>query len=362
MEGLAMNANRVLVTGHEGYIGTVLVPMLVRAGMDVTGLDSGLFRECAIGPMPQVRAMAKDIRDVEESDVAGFDAIIHLAGLSNDPLGNMDPDLTAEINHTATVRFAEMAKAVGVRRFLFASTCAVYGPGGDSLLDEDSKIDPLTPYAKAKASAERDLDGLADDRFAPVHLRAGTAYGVSAMLRFDLVVNNLVAWATDTGRVFIKSDGRSWRPMVHIEDIARGYLALLEAPFDDVAGRAFNVGRTEENYTVRQVAGIVADVVTGATVEFAADAWADKLNYKADCTRLGQIAGYAPDWDVARGAQQLFETIRQKGFRTDDFEGSRYKRQGHLERLIADGRVDETFRWVARADKGASDALAVATA
>ncbi|MBC7172328.1 MAG: SDR family oxidoreductase, partial [Polyangiaceae bacterium] len=222
---------RVLLTGHKGYIGTVLAPMLEAAGHEVHGLDSDIFERCTFGAPPrEIPWTRKDIRDVELRDVEGFDAVIHLAGLSNDPLGDLDPALTYEINHHATVRLAELARRAGVHRFLFSSSCSNYGASdGESILDEESELRPVTPYGKAKALAEQDLAALADSRFCPVYLRNATAYGVSPRLRFDLVLNNLVAWAHTTGAVHLKSDGSAWRPLVHIEDISRAFLALLTA-------------------------------------------------------------------------------------------------------------------------------------
>ncbi len=236
---------RVLLTGHEGYIGTVLVPLLWAVGDEVVGLDSGLFRECSLGAVRPVPTIRKDIRDVEARDLAGIDAVIHLAGLSNDPLGDLNPTLTFEINHEATVRLAELVKRAGIRRFLYASTCSVYGAAGDDMLDETSPFNPVTPYAESKTRSERDLRRLADQSFSPVYLRAATAYGASPLLRFDLAVNNLVAWAATTGRVFLKSLGTSWRPFVHIEDIAQAYIVLLRAPRELVHDQAFNIGQTE---------------------------------------------------------------------------------------------------------------------
>ena len=260
---------RVLLTGHEGYIGTVLVPLLWAVGDEVVGLDSGLFRECSLGAVRPVPTIRKDIRDVEARDLDGVDAVIHLAGLSNDPLGDLNPTLTYEINHEATVRLAELTKRAGIRRFLYASTCSVYGAAGDDLLDESSPFNPVTPYAHSKVRSEQDLRRLADRSFSPVYLRAATAYGASPLLRFDLAVNNLVAWAATTGQVYLKSLGTSWRPFVHIEDIAQAYIVLLRAPDELVHNQAFNIGQTDENYRISQVAELVRDHVPDTTIEFA---------------------------------------------------------------------------------------------
>jgi nucleoside-diphosphate-sugar epimerase len=253
---------RVLLTGHKGYIGTVLVPMLLEAGHDVFGLDSDLFENSTFGngiqAIPEVR---KDIRDVEISDLQGFDAVLHLAGLSNDPLGNLNPNLTYEINHAASVRLAELSKQAGISRFIFSSSCSNYGAGGEDWLTEESAFNPVTPYGESKVKVEQDVSKLADDDFSPTFLRNATAYGVSPRLRFDLVLNNLVAWAFTTGRVYIKSDGTPWRPIVHIADISRAFIAVLHAPREIVHNDAFNVGRNEDNYQIRDLANIVKATV-----------------------------------------------------------------------------------------------------
>ena len=315
---------RVLLTGNEGYIGTVLVPLLRSVDAEVVGLDSGLFDECSITPVNRVRTIRKDIRDVEAADLDGIDAVLHLAGLSNDPLGDLNPILTYEINHEATVRLAELAKGRGIRRFVYASTCSVYGDGGDSVLDEESALNPLTPYAESKARSEADLRRLADGSFCPVYLRAATAYGVSPLLRFDLAVNNLVAWAATTSRVLLKSSGTSWRPLVHIEDIAQAYLVALRAPDELVHNRAFNVGRTEENYRIRDVAELVRQRVPDTRVEFAADASPDHRNYRVSCDRIHrELPEFQPRWTVAEGIDEIYQAIRETALSSDDFEGPR---------------------------------------
>ena len=337
---------RVLVTGHEGYIGTVLAPMLVDAGHDVAGLDSGLFAGCAfMGGAAEFPAVCMDIRDVRPADLEGFDAVIHLAGLSNDPLGDLDPVLTDEINHRASVRLAQYARAAGVGRFLFSSSCSTYGAAGDSFLDETGRLNPVTPYGIAKVRAEEGLSALADASFSPTCLRSATAYGVSPMLRFDLVANNLVAWAHTTGRVFIKSDGSPWRPLVHVEDIARAFLAVLHAPRERVHDRAFNVGRSEENYRVREIAEMVAATVPGTRIEYAPGAGPDTRCYRVDCRRIKQaLPEFQPTWDVARGIQELFASYGKVGLSAGEFEGPRFSRIAALQGMVADGRVDGTLR------------------
>jgi nucleoside-diphosphate-sugar epimerase len=338
---------RVLITGHEGYIGTVLVPTLLSARHELTGLDSNLFARCTFGDgVPEIPTITKDIRDVTVEDLRGFDAIIHLAGLSNDPLGDLNPGLTYEINHAASVRLAQLAKEAGVRRFLFSSSCSNYGAGGEDLLTEESPFNPVTPYGASKVMVEQDVARLADSTFSPTFLRNATAFGVSPRLRFDLVLNNLVAWAYSTGRVFIKSDGTPWRPIVHIEDISRAFLAVLEAPLEAVHNEAFNVGRNEDNYRVRELAEIVKETVPGTEIEYASDAGPDKRCYRVDCSKIRRVLpSFEPVWDARRGAVELFETYKRVGLKVEDFEGIRYKRIAHIKALIEEGAVDESLRW-----------------
>lgn len=321
--------------------------MLLSAKHEPTGLDSDIFRGCTFGTDPvEIPTIEKDIREVSVDDLAGFDAILHLAGLSNDPLGDLNPSLTYEINHVASVRLATLAKHGGVERFVFSSSCSNYGAGGEDLLTEESPFNPVTPYGKSKVLVEQDVAKLADSRFCPTFLRNATAFGVSPRLRFDLVLNNLVAWAYSTGRVLIKSDGTPWRPIVHIEDISRAFLAVLEAPMDLVHNEAFNVGRNEDNYRVRELAEIVSETVPGTEIEYAADAGPDKRCYRVDCSKIRRVLpSFQPVWDARRGAQELYETYRKFGVNVSDFEGIRYKRIAHIRALIAEGVLDESLRW-----------------
>ena len=338
---------RILLTGHKGYIGTVMVPMLLAQGHEVVGLDSDFFERSTFGEgIHSIPELKKDIRNVEASDLEGFDAAIHLAGLSNDPLGNLNPTLTYEINHFASVRFAKLAKAAGIKRFLFSSSCSNYGAGGSDWLNEESEFHPVTPYGTSKVRVEQEVAKLADSQFSPTYLRNATAYGVSPRLRFDLVLNNLVAWAFTTARVYIKSDGTPWRPIVHIEDISRAFIAALHAPREAVHNQAFNVGRNEDNYRIRELAEIVQQTVPGCQVEYASDGTPDKRCYRVDCSKIMQtLPEFQPQWDAQRGAQQLYAAYQKVGLTLEDFEGARYKRIAHIQQLLETGRLDETLRW-----------------
>jgi len=338
---------RVLVTGHKGYIGAVLVPLLQSRGHEVIGLDSDLYRRCTFGNgMPECPSLEKDVRDVELTDLRGVEAVIHLAALSNDPLGDLDPELTLEINHRASVRLAELARKAGVRRFLFSSSCSIYGASGDQMVDESGEFRPVTPYGLSKMLVERDVSQLATDSFSPVFLRNATVYGLSPRIRFDLVLNNLVAWAFTTGKVFLKSDGTPWRPIVHVEDVCLAFACLLEAPQERVHNEAFNVGRTEENYRIRDLADIVKDTVPNAQIEFSGEAGPDKRCYRVNCDKiLRTIPTFRPKWTAREGARQLYEAYRRYGLVLEEFEGPRYKRIDHVKWLLSTGQLDSSLRW-----------------
>jgi nucleoside-diphosphate-sugar epimerase len=338
---------KVLVTGCQGYIGTILVPMLQKEGFDVSGLDSDLYRRCTFsGSLPELPLIRKDVRDVEQEELRGFDAIIHLAGLSNDPLGDYRPELTEEINEKASVRLARMAKGAGIGRFLFASSCSNYGAAGADFLTEEASFNPVTPYGISKVKVEAALSKMADDDFSPTYLRASTAYGLSPRIRFDLVTNNLTAWAFTTGLVYLKSDGSPWRPIVHVEDISRAYIAALRAPRELVHNQGFNVGTTTENYQIREIAEMVKDVVPGCKIEYAKDAGPDKRCYRVDCNRLARVLhDFKPQWTARRGIEQLYDEYKRVGLTLEEFEGPKFMRIAHVKTLIKEGALDEKLRW-----------------
>lgn len=338
---------RILLTGSRGYIGTVMAPMLVRAGHEVVGVDADFYRRSTFGPWAEsIRTIVKDVRAIEATDLAGFDAVIHLAALSNDPLGNLNPKLTYEINHLASVRLASLAKEAGVARYLLASSCSNYGAASDAPVNEDSELNPVTPYGESKVMSEGDIIKLADDRFTPVFLRPATAYGVSPRLRFDIVLNNLVAWAFTSGKILLKSDGTPWRPIVHIQDISRAFIAALAAPRAAVHAQAFNVGRNEQNYRIREIAEIVKETVPGCEVVFAEGAGPDKRNYRADFTKIATVLpGFQPQWDARKGARQLYEAYKAIGLKLEDFEGPRYRRIDQIKQLMASDNLGLDLRW-----------------
>lgn len=338
---------KVLVTGHRGFIGTVMIPILLKEGFDVVGLDTDLYRYCTYGDDPiSIPNINKDVRDVAPDDLRGFDAVVHLAALSNDPLGNINPALTYDINHLASVRIAEIARQVGVKRFLFASSCSMYGKAGDDILDETANFNPVTPYAKSKVYVERDVAPMASDSFSPVFLRNATAYGVSPRIRFDLVINNLVAWAHTTGKILMKSDGTPWRPLVHIEDITQAVVCALKADREVIHGLAVNVGSNDENYQMRDLAKMVEETVPNCAIETEDGAGPDERCYRANFDKIHRVfPNFKTKWTARMGVEQCYQSYLKHGLNSEEYEGVKYKRIAHIEQLIADGKLDTNLRW-----------------
>ena len=338
---------RILVTGHDGYIGSVMTPILRVAGHEVVGLDTYFYEDCIFGKyFSPVSTIRKDIRDIASTDLKDFDAIIHLAALCNDPLSDLNPEWTYDINHIASVRLAKLAKDAGVKRFLYASSCSMYGAAGDEILAEDAPLCPLTPYAISKVRTELDVSRLADKDFSPVFMRNATAYGVSPKLRADLVLNNLLCWACTTGKVRIMSDGTPWRPIVHIEDISNAFKAALTAPTEKIHNQAFNVGVDNENYQVHQLAEIVQETVPGCQIEYAGKEGPDPRNYRVDFSKLAKtFPGLKMKWNARLGAKELYAAIQDIRLTLEDFQGRKYIRLTQIKHLLESGNLDDTLRW-----------------
>jgi nucleoside-diphosphate-sugar epimerase len=337
----------VLVTGHKGYIGSVMVIALLKAGYQVTGLDTGYFHECTLFPdLAEVPWVQKDIRDLEPTDLRGYDAVIHLAALSNDPIGNLNPVWTEEINYQGSVHLAKLAKTAGVGRFLFSSSCIMYGMSETTVVNEESPLAPETEYAKSKVKAEQAISELAEEGFSPTFLRNGTVYGISPRMRFDTVLNNLMAAALTTGKVVLYSDGKPWRPVVHVEDVARSFIAVLEAPISDVHNQVFNNGAEHLNRQIIELAKVVVRTVSDCRLEVLSQPDADQRTYKADFGKFSRVfPKFEFKWKVEEGARQLYETLKAADLTHKDFEDRRYIRVKWLSHLLDTGRLDNSLRW-----------------
>lgn len=338
----------ILVTGNNGYIGSKLTQLLLERGDRVTGLDTNYYQGCEFNEFKySIRQIPKDIRRVSKEDLKDIDAIIHLAALSNDPLGAFDKKLTDDINFLATVNLAGLAKEAGIRRFLYASSCSMYGIAGEEAVTEDSPLSPVTEYAISKVKSEKALSQMADGSFSPVFLRAATAYGIAPMLRCDLVVNNLTGWAYTTGKIRIMSDGTPWRPTIHVEDLARAYIACLDAPLEAIHNQAFNVGQNKENYRIREMAEVVKKVVPGCEVEYTYEHGSDSRTYRVSFDKISiRLKGFfKPQWDIEKGVKQLYQAFKAHGLTLEEFIGNRYIRLNQLKVLVDKKAVDKDLFW-----------------
>jgi nucleoside-diphosphate-sugar epimerase len=343
-------SKRLLITGHKGYIGSVMVPFCLEAGYEVIGLDSGYFEQCTLMPdAVEVPSMRKDIRDLEPSDLEGFDGVIHLAALSNDPIGNLNNVWTDEINFKASVRLAKLAKAVGVQRFLFSSSCIMYGMSEAAVVTEESPLDPKTEYARSKVKSEQKISELADNDFSPTFLRNGTIYGASPRMRFDTVLNDLMGSAVSTGKVVVYSDGKPWRPVIHVQDVARAFLTVLEAPIIDVHNQAFNTGANHLNHQIIELAEIVVKTVPGCELSVLAQSGADQRTYKSDFGKFARVfPTFAFKWTAKEGAEELYEAFQRVGLTYSLFTDKRFTRLKWLRYLLDSGKLDHSLRWQTR--------------
>jgi len=339
---------KVLVTGNKGYIGAVLCKRLVEEGFDIAGLDTGFYEDCVFFKTDcTVAQISKDIRSVTKNDLLGFDAVIHLAALSNDPIGALNPQLTSDINYLASVRLARLAKEAGVKRFIFSSSCSVYGVAGDKLIDETGALNPATEYAKSKIESEKEIAKLADEKFSPVFLRNATVYGISPMLRVDLVVNNLVGWAFTTGKIRVMSDGSPWRPLIHIQDISSAFIAILKVPRELIHDQVFNVGQNNQNYRVREIVEAIKKTMPECEIEFTGEHGVDTRTYRVDFSKFNDTLGpyFKSEWNIEKGIRELADIYKSKNFSEREFLGDKFIRLKKIKYLIDEGRVDQDLFW-----------------
>lgn len=338
---------KVLVTGHDGYIGSVLVNKLIECGHDVKGIDTGYFDRCHfIDKKPKIQSIRKDIRDLEIADVRGFDVIIHLAALSNDPLADLNPNLTLEINGMQSFRLAQLAKRAGVGRFIFASSCSVYGLGETDNLTEEAQTNPQSVYARSKILAEQSIGTIADRDFSPTYLRCGTVYGLSPKMRFDLVVNNLLGWAVTTSQIKILSAGSQWRPLVHVSDVASAYIAIAEAPIESIHNQAINIGSNIENYTIRDIAEVIKRVVPSTTIVYANKSNTDTRSYRVDFSKLTRVLhNFRLGWTLEMSVAELYNLIQERGMTLDEFQSRRYTRLKQMKHLQERSILDNSLRF-----------------
>lgn len=345
-----LKKKRIIVTGHNGFIGTLLVNLLLKRGYSVTGIDTNYFdKDCIFSPYkPGISEIFRDIRKVTEKDIEGAYAICHLAALSNDPMGELNPDFTYEINHMASVRLAELAKKTGVEKFVYSSSCSLYGMvGGDTALSENAGLQPVTAYAKSKVYSERDIMPLKDDHFSVTFLRNSTAYGSSPKLRLDLVVNNLVGWAVTTGEIKIMSDGSPWRPVIHAEDIARAFIAVIESDKSVVNGQAFNTGVNSENYQIRDIANLVKEIVPGCRVVITGEHGPDSRSYRVSFDKIARmLPDFRPAWNLRQGIEQLYSDFKRLTMDKEKFSGRYFIRLKQLLYLLQTGRINNNLYWV----------------
>jgi len=342
-------SKRILMTGHRGYLGSVMAPHFVQAGYDVTGMDTGYFDDCTLvddaAAIPTIR---KDIRDLEPADLHGYDAVVHLAALSNDPIGNLNDGWTEDINFRSSARLAELAREAGARRFLFSSSCIMYGVADAAVATEESPLNPQTTYARSKVLAEAAIRDLATDSFSPVFLRNGTVYGLSPRMRFDTVLNNLVGFAASTGKVTVYSDGSPWRPVLHVADVARAFQAVLEAPREAVHNQAINIGANSLNHRIRELAEFTLDAVPGSSLEVVARADADQRTYCADFSKFARLLPeFRFEWTARQGARQLADAFKRLNLGAAEFTDRRFSRLKWLRHLLDAGRLDQSLRWQA---------------